>query len=64
MLEWEGGLPDDIEQYLINDQRTRATVELMKRRGLTIDQARVQVGRWLFNRAKSTAPPDSARDAQ
>ncbi len=57
-MDQESRLPDDIEQYLINGQRTRATWALMERRGVTIDQAREMVGRWLFKRAQCTAPPE------
>lgn len=53
-------LPDDIEQYLIDGQRIRATWALMERRQIPIDQARVLVGRWLFDRAQCTTPPDNA----
>ena len=41
-------LPDDIEQNLLDGQRLRATYALMERRGLTLNDARVLVGRWLF----------------
>ncbi len=46
------GLPDDIEQYLIDGQRTRATLALMERRRITIDQARELVAAWLFEHAR------------
>jgi hypothetical protein len=53
-------LPDDIEQYLIDDRRTRAISALMKRRQIPIDQARELVGQWLFARAQCRPPPDNA----
>jgi hypothetical protein len=45
-------LPDDIEQKLQDGQRLRATYDLMERRGITLDEARMLVGRWLFERQK------------
>jgi hypothetical protein len=53
-----GKLPDDVEQYLINGQRTRATWALMERRGITINQARQLIGRWLFEPSQVAAPPE------
>jgi hypothetical protein len=41
-------LPDDVEQFLIDGQETRAISVLMHRRWITLDQARTLVGRWLF----------------
>ena len=41
-----GHLPDDIEQYLLDRQRSRATHALMARRGITLKQAREQIARW------------------
>jgi hypothetical protein len=58
-MDWKSGLPDDIKQHLINHQQTRAALELMKRRGITIDYARELVGQWLFEHAH-TAPSDNA----
>ena len=43
-------LPDDIEQLLLDGQRLRATWALMQRRWLTPNEARAEVGRWLFER--------------
>jgi hypothetical protein len=51
-------LPDDIEQYLIDGQRTRATWALMERRpGLTLDEARTEVGRYLFEKRQAGSKP-------
>jgi hypothetical protein len=46
-------LPDDIEQFLIKDQRLRATFALAERRGISFDAASEWVGRWLFDRRKA-----------
>jgi hypothetical protein len=46
-------LPDDIEQKLQDGQRLRATYDLMERRGITLDEARMLVGRWLFERQQA-----------
>jgi hypothetical protein len=43
-------LPDDIEQKVLNGQCLRATYDLMERRGVTLDEARELVGRWLYER--------------
>lgn len=50
-------LPDDIEQKLIDGQRLRATHDLMERRGITLNDARLLVGRWLFERQQSPENP-------
>ncbi len=50
-------LPDDIEQNLLDGQRLRATHALMERRGVTLDDARVLVGRWLFERQQANTKP-------
>jgi hypothetical protein len=39
---------------LIGGQRTRATRALIERHGITIDQARELVGRWLFKRQNAS----------
>ncbi len=39
--------PDDIEQYLIDGRSNRAILVLMARSGLTRDEAREIVGRWM-----------------
>jgi hypothetical protein len=41
-------LPDDIEQKLLGGQRVRATHDLMERRGIRLEGARMLVERWLF----------------
>jgi hypothetical protein len=46
-------LPDDIEQNLLDGQRLRATHELMKRRGLSINEARTE-GRAMAVRAATS----------
>lgn len=46
-------LPDDIEQKLLDGQRLRATHDLMERRGVTLNEARALVGRWLFQRQQA-----------
>jgi hypothetical protein len=46
-------LPDDIEQKLLDGQRLRATSDLMERRGITLNEARALVGRWLFERQQA-----------
>ena len=46
-------LPDDIEQKLIDGQRFRATADLMERRGISLDEARTVIGRWLFQRQQA-----------
>jgi hypothetical protein len=51
-------LPDDIEQYLLDVQRLRATHALMARRGLTLTEARTEIGRWLNERMT----PDDVHD--
>jgi hypothetical protein len=43
-------LPDDIEQLLLDGQRTRAVWTLMQRRWLTRNEARAEIGHWLFER--------------
>jgi hypothetical protein len=48
-------LPDDIEQKLLDGQRLRATRDLMERRGLALNEARAEVGRWLFERRQADA---------
>lgn len=45
-------LPDDIEQYLTDGQRLRATVELAERRQVSIEEAIEMVSRWLFYRQR------------
>ena len=54
-------LPDDIEQKLIDGQRLRATYDLMARRGIGLNAARMIIGRWLAERAgrNDRAPPGS-----
>ena len=42
--------PDDIEQKLHDGQRHRATLDLMARRAITLEQAHNLVGCWLFER--------------
>jgi hypothetical protein len=46
-------LPDDIEQKLLDGQRLRATWDLMERRGVTLNEARELIGRWLFERQQA-----------
>ena len=46
-------LPDDIEQKVLDGQRLRATYDLMERRGVTLDEARELVGRWLYERQQT-----------
>ena len=48
-------LPDDIEQKLLDGQRLRATHDLMERRGITLNEARELVGRWMFDRQQPNA---------
>jgi hypothetical protein len=48
-------LPDDI---LLDGQRMRATPDLMRRRGITLYEARELVGRWLFERQPSKRRED------
>jgi hypothetical protein len=43
-----GALPDDIEEFLITGQGLRAIQALMARWGITFDEAREVVARWLF----------------
>ena len=61
-------LPDDIEQNLLDGQRLRATHALMERRGVTLDDARELVGRWLFERqqanTKSTGSAPAGRNSR
>ncbi|WP_158931401.1 hypothetical protein [Acidisphaera sp. S103] len=45
--------PDDIEQKVLDGQRLRATYDLMERRGVTLDEARELVGRWLYERQQT-----------
>jgi hypothetical protein len=42
-------LPDDIEQRLLDGQRSRATRDLVERRGITLNEARELIERWLFD---------------
>jgi hypothetical protein len=35
---------------VLDGQRLRATCDLMERRGITLNEARELVGRWLFER--------------
>jgi hypothetical protein len=51
-------LPDDIEQFLLDGQRMRATHDLMRRRGITLYEARELVERWLFERQQSKRRED------
>jgi hypothetical protein len=46
-------LPDDIEQKVLDGQRLRATYDQMERRGVTLDEARELVGRWLYERQQT-----------
>jgi hypothetical protein len=46
-------LPDDIEQKLLDGQRRWATSDLAERRAITLDEARLQIGRWLFDRQQA-----------
>ena len=46
-------LSDDIEQMLVDGQQLRATHELMKRRGLSRNDARILVGRWFYERRQA-----------
>jgi hypothetical protein len=41
-------LPDDIEQYIIDEQYNRAAMALQQRLGLTPATARAQVRRWVL----------------
>jgi hypothetical protein len=43
-------LPDDVEQLLIDGQRTRAILVLKERRGITLRGAQTLIGRWVFER--------------
>jgi hypothetical protein len=43
-------LPDDIEQFLIKDQRLRAIFALAERRGISFEAASDVVRRWLSDR--------------
>jgi hypothetical protein len=46
-------LPDDIEQFLIKDQRLRAIFALAERRGISFEAARDVVRRWLSDRQQA-----------
>jgi hypothetical protein len=46
-------LPDDIEQFLLDDQPLRAAIALAQRRGITISQSSFLVDRWLFERQRA-----------
>jgi hypothetical protein len=48
-----GALPDDIEEFLITGQGLRAIQALMARWGITFDEAREVVARWLFEWQKT-----------
>jgi hypothetical protein len=50
-------LPDDIEQKLLAGQRLRATHDLIERRGITLTDARMQIGRWLLERQQNGMGP-------
>jgi hypothetical protein len=50
-------LPDDVEQFLIDGQRTLAMMELMERRGITFCGAQTLIGRWLFEWQQADARP-------
>ncbi len=54
-------LPDDIEQKLLDGQRLRATHDLMTRRGISLDNAQVLIGRWLFDRLTGGNPLKSPK---
>jgi hypothetical protein len=56
-----GALPDDIEQKLLDGQRLRATYDLIERRQITANEARILVGKWLHQRQQSG--PSKASDA-
>jgi hypothetical protein len=49
-------LPDDIEQKLLDGQRSRATHDLAERRGCTVYEARRLVSRWLFEQGLAGPP--------
>jgi hypothetical protein len=57
MMKPPAPLPDDIEQKLLDGERLRATGDLMDRRGITHDEARELVGRWLFERRQAGTGP-------
>jgi hypothetical protein len=46
-------LPDDIEQRLLDGQRLCAINDLAERRGITLDEAGMLIGRWLFDRQQA-----------
>jgi hypothetical protein len=46
----ETNLPDDIEQLLLDGRRHDAVYALMHRRHMTRNEARAEIGRWLFER--------------
>jgi hypothetical protein len=49
-------LLDDIEQKLIDGQRPRATHDLAERRRIAVYEARMLIGRWLFERGLAGPP--------
>jgi hypothetical protein len=57
MVKPPAQIPDDIEQKLLDGERLRATGDLMERRGITLDEARELVGRWLLERRQARTGP-------
>jgi hypothetical protein len=47
-------LPDDIEQFLIDGQRLRATVALAERRAISFEEARELINHWILYRERGT----------
>ena len=60
-------LPDDIEQRLIEGQRSQAVRDLAARRGVSSDAAQLLIARWLYERktnakvSTASSPPSLLR---
>jgi hypothetical protein len=53
-------LPDDVEQFLIDGHRTRAIMELVQRREITLCGAQTLIGRRLFEHQQADTRPGGA----
>ena len=51
--------PDDIEQYLLDDQHHRAIHALAERRNIPADEAREYIGIWIFQRIAVNGQPEA-----